>query len=152
MFADYYVMTADPWRLAELAILHEFKPGKGQAWAKSHAEIDGESDYGITAVIDAPPCEDTPDGEYPAVYRCSECESGPWGEEFSVCQNCEAEESCEEVPYEDCEDGRNWQEYNGVWLIIEVFPEDEPREGRPIYDSIEDCFPADLVALVPADG
>lgn len=46
-----------------------------------------------------------------------------------------------------CDDGSSWSESNGAWLIVEVFPEDEPRDGRPTYDSLEECFDAALLAL-----
>jgi hypothetical protein len=51
-------------------------------------------------------------------------------------------EEGEEEPAE----GESWCDNNGAWLIVEVFPEDDPREGRPMYDSLEDCF-GDDVAL-----
>jgi hypothetical protein len=59
MFADYYVKTNNPWYLARLAILSEFKPGEGQAWAQENVVIDGESAYTISATIYDPPREDT---------------------------------------------------------------------------------------------
>jgi hypothetical protein len=147
MYANYYVRTNDPWRLAELALLAEFKPS-GIAWAKSHSEIDGESDYTISAVIYNPPCEDTKDGEYPTLYRCAECELTSDSQECGQCG-----ESCDELDYEEYEDGRNWCDGNGAWLIVEVYPieDGESRDGYPVYDSIEDAFSADLVATVPAE-
>lgn len=58
MYPDYYVRTADPYRLAELAMLDTFKRGKGMRWAKRNVEVDGERDYTITATI-----YEGPDGE-----------------------------------------------------------------------------------------
>lgn len=124
MFPSFYVRTNTPYDLALAALLSEFKPGKGQAWAARHADVDGEPDYTIYATLSCPPCEDTEDGEYP------ELEDG--------------------VEYEDAEDGRNWDMHNGSWMICEVFPEDEPREGTPVYDSLEDALTADVIALARA--
>lgn len=121
MFADYYVRVDDPWTLARAAMLGQFKPGEGHAWANRHIEIEGDAEHTIYATIDAPPCRETEDGEYP--------------------------ELPEGMEYEDAEDGRNWSEYHGQWMICEVFPEESPREGRPVYDSIEDALPADVLAL-----
>lgn len=121
MYPDYYVMTNDPWRLAELAIVSQFKT-KGKPWAKRNADIDGEAEHMISAVLYNPPCEDTEDGEYP-----------------------------ETDDDENAEDGRNWSETNGAWMIVEIFPEDEPNENKPIHDSLEDCFEAEDLALVPAE-
>jgi hypothetical protein len=128
LYPDYYVRTSDPWRLARLAVLGEFKEGKGQAWAGRHVDIDGDGNYTIYATIDAPPYEDSADGEYPDL---------PEG-----------------VEWEDAEDGRNWQEHNGSWHITEVFPvtnEEHVIENttRPVYESIEDAFTESLLALVP---
>jgi len=118
MFADYYVRTNEPWTLARAAMLAEFKTGKGHAFALANMEIDGEAEYTISAMILNPPCEDTEDGSYP------ECDNE-----------------------EEAEDGRNWSEANGAWLIVEVFPDNEPREGRPVYESIDDALSEDVVAL-----
>jgi hypothetical protein len=121
MYADYYVKTDDPWRLARLAAISTFKPGAGQSWAQRHVDVDGDADFGIYATLFNPPCEDTADGEYPD-------SDNP----------------------EDEEDGRNWSDGNGAWTIFEIFPEDEPRDGRPAFDSIEDAFSAEDLALVPS--
>ena len=122
MFAGYYVRTTDPWRLAELAAISQFKTS-GFAWAKRNVDIDGDAEFGISAVFLAPPCEDTPDGEYP--------------------------ELPEGVDYEDAEDGRNWSDANGAWMIVEVFPDSEPRDGAPVYESIDDAFDDVALAAVP---
>ncbi len=108
MFADYYVRTNDPWRLAQLAALTEFKPD-WQERAKEALEVDGEDEYTISAVIYNPIDDE-----------------------------------------DEHEDGDDWCSVNGAWRIWEVFPEDEPREGRPMYDSLEDAF-GDDIALVPAE-
>lgn len=122
MFPSYYVKTNKPWRLARLAAVNEFKADVGRAWAMRHMDIDGEAMSTIAATFACPPCQSTADGEYPDV-------DNP----------------------EDAEDGRNWQENNGSWLIVEVFPEDSPRDGTTTYDSLSEAFPADLLAKVPDD-
>jgi hypothetical protein len=50
-YPDYYVRTADPYRLAELAMVDSFKAGEGMAWAKAALFVDGERDYTISATI-----------------------------------------------------------------------------------------------------
>src|ERR1700680_702081 len=122
IFADYYVKTDQPWRLAELAALAQFKPGSGMTWAKEHVEIDGEAEYGISAVFYNPPCNDTADGEYPETQRCGLCEE-TWIGAPSDCPACGSDET--ESNDENAEDGRNWCDGNGAWLIIEVFPDTE---------------------------
>lgn len=44
MFPDYYVFTADPWRLCERAAESSLRPGV-------EFEVDGEADYCISAVV-----------------------------------------------------------------------------------------------------
>ena len=100
IFADYYVTTEDPWRLAELAMLTSFKP-KFRDQVREEMVIDGESDFTIYAVLYEPLDEPERDDE---------------GEALS------------------------WCEANGAWMIIEVFPEDEPREGVMVYGSIDEAF------------
>ena len=108
MFADYYVQTDDPWRLARLALVASFKDEWKQR-ALDAADIDGESEYTIHAVI-----YDPLDDEYG-------------------------------------ENEETWCDVNGAWLIVNVYPEDNPREGRPIYDCLNDAFESDDLALVPTE-
>lgn len=126
MFANYYVRTTEPFVLAHAAMLAEFKP-KGRAWCDKHVEIDGDSEYGITAVLDNPPCEDTDDGEYPEL----------------------TDDNGAVIEWEDCEDGRNWSYGNGAWMLCEVFRVEEGVDTRnqPVYDSLDDALSADVVAL-----
>ncbi len=44
----------------------------------------------------------------------------------------------------DDEDG-SWCEANGAWMICEVFPEEEPRDGVMLYDSIGEAFGVDVL-------
>lgn len=108
MFADYYVYTDDPWKLAKLALVSGFKDDWKER-ALDVCEIDGESDYTIAAVI-----------------------YDPLDEEYSE------------------EDG-SYSEANGAWIIVEVFPEDDAREGRPIYYSLSHAFDSADLSLVGED-
>lgn len=103
-FADYYVHTNEPWRLAELALLTSMKP-EFHRWVRNEMWIDGEAEYTISAVLHNPPDE---------TY----------------------------------ENDTSWCDANGAWFIIEVFPDDEPREGVMVYNSIDDAF-GDDAKLVP---
>ena len=108
MFADYYVKTDDPWRLARLALVSSFKD-EWKERALNAAEVDGESEYTISAMILDPLDE---------VYD---------------------------------EESGSWSESNGAWLIVEVFPDDEPREGTRVYDSLDAAFESADLALVAAE-
>jgi hypothetical protein len=72
IFADYYVHTDDPWRLARLALAGQFKLD----WidkALAEADVDGDDDYTIYATIYNPLDWADEDGE------CSWCEAnGAW--------------------------------------------------------------------------
>lgn len=127
IFADYYCRTNEPWRLADLAALNQFKAGTGQEWALRNMESDGEAEHGITVEFLNPPCEDTADGEYPEL---------------------ESDEDSEAA-----EDGRNWSDNNGAWLILEVYPveESDARPGVTIAESLADCFSPELLAMVPSE-
>jgi hypothetical protein len=54
---DYIVTTDDPWTLARLAALTEFKP-EFQSWAASELHVDGDEEYGIQAMILDPPADE----------------------------------------------------------------------------------------------
>jgi hypothetical protein len=74
-FPNYYVLTDDPWELAERAAKATTKPDLHDS-----IEIDGEADYVISAVIyDDPSLYDDydPDADY------SDWESGPAPWKFS---------------------------------------------------------------------
>lgn len=53
IFADYYVRTNDPWRLARLAMVGQFKD-EYLPKAIEACEVDGEADYTVQAVIYEP--------------------------------------------------------------------------------------------------
>lgn len=57
-YPDYYVRAADPYRLAELAMVDKFNDGPDMVWASEEVTVDGERDYTITATI-----YEGPDGE-----------------------------------------------------------------------------------------
>jgi hypothetical protein len=87
-------------------------------------EIDGEAEYTISATILDPP-EDDDDRDH------SECDDG---EDCGGCDMCEPQ---------------SWSAHNGAWMIIEVFPttEDDMRNGRMTYDSLDNALSADVVKL-----
>jgi len=51
LYPDYFVRTADPFRLARLAMVDQFNAVEGMAWAREAVDVDGEADYTIQAVI-----------------------------------------------------------------------------------------------------
>jgi hypothetical protein len=110
MFADYYVMTDDPWKLARLAMVDSFKP-EYMLEALEALEVDGEAEYTITA-----------------------CILDPLDQE-----------------QEAAEQGEAWHDFNGAWFLIDVFPEDSPRDGRPMFDSIEEAFTYPALALIATE-
>ena len=131
-YANFYVKTCEPYRLAQAAMLSEFKAGEGQSWALWAMEIDGEAEYTISAVIYDPP-DDSDDSD----RDHSECEDG---EECEGCDACEPDEM------------ESWSSVNGAWLICEVFPvEPDNMRSVPQYDSLSDAFTAELLALTDED-
>ena len=149
MFADYYVKTCDPWLLTRAATLGSFKP-EFQPAANEAVEIDGEADYTIYATIynpeDVDPAE-APSPTYTLSYVCPEYgetwenESADDANELDDCAQCNARGIEPDESSENEIDGDDtYSAANGAWFICEVFREDEPRDGRPIYDSLEDCF------------
>lgn len=154
MFANYYVRTADPWLLARAAAYAEWQPA---AWdyLDSELRVDGEAEYTISAML-----YEAPDFEPPTV-DCPDCYDGQVPVDCHVCEGSGlAENDTENCPHcagtgmdtEDCPNcdgtGQVPEEYyeNGpAAFILEVFPENEPREGRPVYDSIEDALGADAI-------
>ena len=132
-YANFYVKTCEPYRLAQAAMLSEFKAGEGQSWALGAMEIDGEAEYTISAVIYDPP-DDSDDSD----RDHSECEDG---EECEGCDACEPDEM------------ESWSSVHGAWLICEVFPgePDDMRGGVMAYDSLSDAFTAELLALTDED-
>ncbi len=126
MFPNYYVMTNDPYRLARLAMVSGFKSEFKRA-ALDACDVDGEADYTISATIYNPEDVD-PD-------------------EAAADRDEDNEENNEPEPGE----GMSYCEANGAWQIIEVFHDDEPRDGTMQYDSIEDAFSDEDLALVPVE-
>jgi hypothetical protein len=66
MWPDYYCRcTSDEaFTLASAAMISQFKPGAGYAWVAENCEVDGESDYTITACISDPPEEEADEPDY----------------------------------------------------------------------------------------
>ncbi len=137
MFPDYYVMTNDPYRLATLAMVSGFKKEFKEA-ALDACEVDGEAGYTVSATIYNP--EDVDPSEAPA----KECDCG-WKEG----DDTDHEEDCASLADDD--EYESWSSVNGAWQIIEVFPDDEPRDSTMQYDSIEDAFSDEDLAFVPVE-
>lgn len=62
LYPDFYVTTADPWRLARGAMIDQFT-AEYRAAAAEACECDGEADYTITAMILDPFDDDAEEGE-----------------------------------------------------------------------------------------
>jgi hypothetical protein len=58
MYPDYVVTTDEPYLLARLAAVSEFKPGYGRRWCRDRMQVDGEAEYGISTTIYDPPGRD----------------------------------------------------------------------------------------------
>jgi hypothetical protein len=171
MFPDYFVrcLPDEAWDLARAAMISDFKPGEGQAFACENMETDGEADYMISATILNPPDDDgepeTPD--YEDIAESNGFILAPYPEGFAWCKNgicdiaayykseAEAWQACCEsndlIPDDDGDDSEMWCNVNGAWLIIEVFPTDDefdPDHCRsPVYDSLAACFSDDILKL-----
>lgn len=146
IFPDYYVKTNEPWRLAELAALSEFKAGEGQEWARENMEIDGEADHTISVVFYE--SKETQDEhadleEHLALHRAALAN-------FPASGLPEKREELESE-IENLESEIDGYGEDSAWFILEVFPEDDMRDGTPKYESLEDAFGLDVVALVAAD-
>ena len=131
LFADYYVKTSEPYRLAELATLTLFKP-EAIDWAKENMQIDGEAEYTISAVI----------------HETIETQE----ERQEIRDRAEAAREAGEHDEADALENEA-DEYGTDYaaMIIEVFPcePDDQREGRPTYESLEECFGEDCNLVDP---
>ncbi len=138
MYPAYYVKTFDPWTLAAAALIGDMASDYHD-WASENMDVDGEADYGISAMILNPP-DDNSD------WRPDHSECGD-GEDCEGCPECENQEP----------DG-SWSDANGAWRICEIFPvsDDELPDRnsdpwcRPMYASLENCFGATAPELALA--
>lgn len=146
MFPDYYVHTNDPYRLAALAMVSSFDHKFKQAAADA-CEVDGESDYTISATIYNP--EDVDPSEAVTEMCCSDCEH-TWTVDGEIPDDLQCPK-CDSRDVESSDDDGTYCDVNGAWQIIEIFPEESPNARRPIYDSLEECFDDDDLKLVPSD-
>lgn len=160
-FPNYYVRTADPFRLAAVAMLANFNNAGPEDKRRiiDATEIDGERDYGISAMILNP--EDIEPEADPEDIECDECGAMNNPGDDS-CVQCDAD-----LPEE--EDNGSWCDANGAWIICEVFPVDEMPGvllltdrvdgrtvehvqynpfGNPAYCTLEDCFDAADLELI----
>lgn len=131
IFADFYVRTDRPYALATLAAVSYF-PESGRTYAAENVEIDGEADYTITAMILDPPADDS---DLPAYGE----DDGEWtvdGLDDRFESESDAESAARDLLV-------SWSNANGAWFLCEVFPEDDPRDGRPMFDSLAEAFEHD---------
>jgi len=148
LYPDYIVKTDRPYALASLAALTTFKKGEGQAWCKENLEIDGEADYTIYATLMESP--ETQDERDEMQKRCDELRNEYGAAETDGATESELEALQDEITA--LEDEIEGYGCDYAWNCFEVFPWDDqetPHEtsGRPVYDSLEECFGEDC-ALV----
>lgn len=160
LYPSFYCKTNDPWTLARATVLSDFEPAFQQA-ALNALNLEGEAEYTVSATIynpeDVDPSE-APDTIYLHSYVCPECEHA-W--------QCEGDESATQhcpdcgtlnVESDECEEQErdgddSYCSANGAWMIVEVFPlgDDAEFTSAPEYDSLEDCFDANVLALARED-
>lgn len=132
---NYTVRTCDPYRLAAAAVIDSFKPAY-QAWAAKSMMIDGEPDCTISATI-----FDPPDDETEHEFECPEC-GHEWrhGARESDCPECdETDIKCSDP--ESC-----WSQFNGAWLICEIFLADDQSPDAADHTSLAAAF-SDVMTL-----
>jgi hypothetical protein len=131
MFPDYYVKTAEPWRLARLAAITIFKP-EFQEWASENVDIDGEAEFTISAGFHDMPATIA---ERAAIQARADAarEAG---------DETEADRLASEAESYGCD-------YDE--LILEIFPcePESLRHHSPQYDSLADCFGDDCALVAP---
>ena len=131
LFPDYIVKTNEPYLLARLAAISDFKEGAGQVWARDNMEIDGEADYTI----------------YASFHESYETQQ----ERAAMQKRLDAIEDTESDEYSELDQEIEGYGADYTWLIYEVFAWDEDYKsvedtGRPVYESLDDAFGAELVA------
>jgi hypothetical protein len=136
LFPDYYVKTSDPWRLAVLAALSEFK-ADGKAWARTNMDIMGEADYTISVVFHESK-ETQDEREEMVAYRDGLKDQFDGGKESKE-RLAEIESEIEELDSEIEAFGEDC-----AWFIVEVFPERNLCGGRPVYESLDEAFGKDV--------
>lgn len=153
-FARFYVRTCEPYILAAAAVLSEFNAGAGQEFAAVNMEIEGEAEYGISAMILNPHNDRAEyDSDMTAAQECVDiarenlCECEAYGTPGQI-EDAREELNDAEHALDALEnnDPGSWCDANGAWFICEVFPEDDdPRRGVQVYTSLDDAFSADIV-------
>jgi hypothetical protein len=129
----YVVKTNEPYKLARLAMLSEFKP-EFVEWAKDRMEIDGEEEYTIYATI-----YESYDEEKEREKEQEEAEER--GEEYEDDGCDSAWLICEVFRFtEDVEEKHESKRLMGH----------RPKHCFPVYESLEDCF-GDEFALTHKD-
>lgn len=152
IYPNFYVRTCEPYTLAVAAMLSEFKQGEGQAWCLDNIDVDGESEYTITATLLDPP-DDREDYENElkdaqrevdeAKAACDEAGDDDEAAQFALEQ---AESTLEEL---ESNDPGSWSEHNGAWMICEVFPVDvDDMDGRKLeYVALSECFDSSIITM-----
>lgn len=138
IYPNFYVRTCEPYVLAAAAMLSDFKPGEGHDWCIANVEIDGEADYTITATLYNPP-DDRENYESQLAAAQEEIDASETDEERE-----KAESELETLQEGD---PGSWCEFNGAWMICEVFPVDDDDWRRPVYTSLAGAFTADLIEM-----
>jgi hypothetical protein len=145
MWPDYYVRTCDPYALASCAMLSTFTEGEGQAWALKEIHVDGEAYYTISATVYDPP----PDGSEPDIEALQQAYDEADEDDAEAVR--EAYEALQEA---EANAESSWSEFNGAWLIVEVFRVDDmdsERSSAMQHDSLADAFTPELIALAMED-
>ena len=106
------------------------------AWIIS--KVDGEAEYGISATLHDPP-DDRKDYESDLAAAQDAVDNAESDDDREA-----AESALEELVEND---PGIWSEFNGAWMICEVFRVDEPNTRAPVYDSLAKAFAADLIDL-----
>jgi hypothetical protein len=159
LFPNFYVFTAEPYRLASLAIVAQYK----REWKAAALEtmiVDGEEDYTISAtILDPLDAQDDRESDLESLRQDVEdaykeleaAQESEDADEIVAAERavCDAEQALEDVE----SDESTWHDSNGAYAIVEVFPIDESdmRDG-PKYDSLDDAFDAEDLALVASEA
>ena len=165
---DYYrfiVTTDDPEYLAELALISWQDNDAYRSYARDNAIIDGEAEYCISATLMDPPGEDEKRSDaIQAVWEALMVQAVDLSAEF---EDCEGDPACMDLDGVETgiadllagfrafkkrmqTDSACWSDFNGAWRIVEVRPVSADHGySVPTYDSLADCFSADLLARFP---
>ncbi len=155
MYPNFFVRTCEPYTLAAAAMLSDFKPSEGVAWASENMEVDGDAEYGISATLYDPPddgkdyeaeleaAQEAVDDAHYALQEAIDAED----QEAEDAAQTQLEEARDALTTLEDSDPGSWSEFNGAWMICEVFRVDEPDGRRSAYDSLSEAFSAELIEM-----